>query len=293
MECTIAALMTCHDRREKTLACLAALFEQELPAGAKLEAYLVDDGSTDGTAEAVGKSYPEVKIIQGNGGLFWNGGMRTAFAEALESDPDYYLWLNDDTTLYPDAVAKLLSTYRIAKEQGETRSVVVGSTCDPNTGTLTYGGMVRRNWWHPLKFQLLQPSEEPQPCHTMNGNCILIPREVARVVGNLDPDFVHSSGDLDYGLRVRQQGGSVWLAPGYIGTCRVNSLEGNIWDNPDLTIWERLKLANNPKGLPMREWKIFARRHAGLLWPLYWSLPYIRLLWGAIFGGKTSSYTNG
>ena len=64
-----------------------------------LNVYLVDDGSTDGTSEAVKKNFPQVNIIKGDGTLFWNGGMRVAFSKAMESEHDYYLWLNDDTIL--------------------------------------------------------------------------------------------------------------------------------------------------------------------------------------------------
>jgi hypothetical protein len=38
-----------------------------------------------------------------------------------------------------------------------------------------------------------------------------------------------------------------------------------------------------PKGLPPQEWSVFARRHAGVLWPIYWLLPYMRLFITSIF----------
>lgn len=290
---TIAVLMTCYNRKHKTLASLKAIFNQKIPADIQLQVYLVDDGSTDGTSEAVTQTYSQVKIIPGDGGLFWNGGTRLAFAKALQDNHNYYLWLNDDTTLYPEAIEKLLSTSDQIIKTGQANPVIVGSTCDPETGNLTYGGMVRSAWWHPLKFKLVQPTEQPQPCHTMNGNCVLIPRPVAQVVGNLDPNFVHSTGDIDYGLRVRKEGSSVWLAPGYVGTCTTNPPEADIWDNQNLTLSQRLQKIKQPKGLPVQEWKIFAQRHAGLLWPFYWGLPYLRLLLAGVFGGKMGSRING
>lgn len=289
---TIAVIMTCFNRREKTLASLAALFNQNLPPDVVISVYLVDDGSTDGTSEAVKEKYPDVHLLQGNGSLFWNGGMRRAFAEAIAYDPDFYLWLNDDTVLYPDAIAKAISTYQILQAQGELLCVIIGSTCDPQTHLLTYGGMVQKNWWHPLKFKLRPPEDKPLHCDTMNGNFVLIPRDIGAKVGNLDPNFVHSTGDMDYGLRVKQNGGSVWIVPGYIGTCPVNSLAVDCWADPKLQVWERLKKVNQPKGLPMGEWKVFAQRHAGIFWPVFWLLPYFRLLLASAFGGKMSSHIN-
>jgi len=131
---TIAALLTCFNRKEKTLACLKALFNQALPANVDISAYLVDDASTDGTAAAVQQTYPQVKIFSGDGNLFWNGGMRVAFSEAMKDDPDYYLWLNDDTRLDPEALNVLLTTSSELMKKGEKRAIVAGSTRDPEIG---------------------------------------------------------------------------------------------------------------------------------------------------------------
>ena len=42
--------------------------------------------------------HPDVRLLRGNGQLYWNGGMRRAFGEAMAADYDYYLWMNDDTS---------------------------------------------------------------------------------------------------------------------------------------------------------------------------------------------------
>ncbi|MGK7922757.1 MAG: glycosyltransferase family 2 protein [Trichodesmium sp.] len=280
----IAVLITCHNRRPTTLACLEALFQQELPSAYNFQVYLVDDGSNDGTGDAVRAAYPTVKILTGDGSLFWNGGTRKAFGEALKSDYDYYLWLNDDTLLYRQTLDNLLSLHKSITEKGYALSILVGATCDPETGTLTYGGQLRSNWWHPLKFHVIEPTKEPLLCHTMNGNCVLIPRNVAEVVGNLDTIFVHSSGDIDYGLRLRKHGGYVWLAPGYMGTCKTNSSSGT-WQDSNISIRQRWQKVIGVKGLPIQEWKVFARRHGGYLWFLYWWLPYLRLILTSVFSG--------
>jgi len=93
----IAALITCHNRRAQTLACLEALYQNALSQDYSLHVILVDDGSTDGTGEAVRELYPSVEIIRGDGNLYWNKGMYRAFGHAMETGFDAYLWLNDDT----------------------------------------------------------------------------------------------------------------------------------------------------------------------------------------------------
>ena len=99
----IAVVMTVFNRRAMTLACLEALRTQQVPDGT-VDVFVVDDGSTDGTAQAVVQHHPDVRLLHGDGQLYWNGGMRLALAEAMEGDYDYYLWINDDTRLDDDGV---------------------------------------------------------------------------------------------------------------------------------------------------------------------------------------------
>lgn len=271
----IAILMSSFNRCTKTLACLNAVYNQKELNKSDLKIFLVDDSSTDGTAVSVAEKYPKVQVMNGTGDLFWNRSMRIAFAEALKHKFDYYLLLNDDVQMYSDALKRLKSA---CQDVGD-RAIIVGSVQDPNTGVLTYGGVRHCSLWHPLKYSLVTPSQALIEVDTMNGNLILVPSEIAEKVGNLDACFHHSIGDFDYGLRTRKLGFKILLAPGYLGTCPENNLKGS-WADPSIPRNKRWQLINHPKGLPPKEWKIFARRYAGLLWPFYWILPYLRILLG-------------
>jgi GT2 family glycosyltransferase len=281
----LAVLLTCFNRQEKTLNCLKGLEKQVCLDSVVLSIYVVDDGSTDGTAEAIRNNFPKVHVIKGDGSLFWNGGMRLAFDVASKQGYDYYLWLNDDTLLYPNAISNLLKTAVELEEKLDSRIVVVGSTQDPTTLELTYGGIKKGKWWQPLKFSVVQPGDEAISCDTMNGNCVLLPRQVTEIVGNLDPGFDHDLGDYDYGLRARRHQCTLWIMPGYVGTCSANPHSSRVDKSINSTEQVISKL-NHPKGLafkdvtlhPLMEWKIFSRRHGGLLWPIFWLLPYRRLL---------------
>jgi hypothetical protein len=180
---TIAALLTCHNRREHTLACLESLRTTAIP-GITVDVHLVDDASNDGTAEAVAAAYPDVEISRGTGDLFWGGGMRLAFTRAVPTRPDYLLWLNDDVVLDPDALKRLLATYATLCAGRQPLSVVVGSTRDPQTGATTYGGVRRTSLLRRMAFAQVAPTDTPQSCDTMNGNVVLVPRSVYSVVGN-------------------------------------------------------------------------------------------------------------
>src|SRR5690554_2221576 len=88
----ITVLLTCPNRKIKTLSCLESLFAASIPENYDLEVFLTDDGSTDGTSDAIKKNFPDVNIIKGNGNLFWARGMRLAWESAMKKKSyDAYL----------------------------------------------------------------------------------------------------------------------------------------------------------------------------------------------------------
>src|SRR5574343_1009849 len=101
---SVAVLMTCFNRCDQTLLALEAL-AGAVGKAAQLIVVLVDDGSTDGTADRVRRNYPDVHVVTGSGNLFWNGGMRLAWQSALPFEPSFFLWLNDDTVLRAGAIS--------------------------------------------------------------------------------------------------------------------------------------------------------------------------------------------
>lgn len=268
----VAALMTCHNRAERTRACLQSLSAQEDVSGVQFDVVLVDAGSTDGTREMVRRDFPEVELIERGADLFWNGGMRVALAHAYELDPDFYLWLNDDVELDRDAISTLLGCHRERLHSRALPSIIVGSTRDPATGRLTYGGVIRPDRLRPMHYELVYPGDDPRAAETMNGNCVLVPREVVSRIGNLAAVYTHGMGDYDYGHRAARSGCEVWVAPGTIGTCSRNPPR-----EPAGSLGEHRRLSVSPTtGLPPSEWLTFTRRWAGPLWPVYAASPFVR-----------------
>lgn len=250
---TIAVLLTCHNRKDKTLQCLQALYAQQgLDKAYGITVFLVDDGSTDGTAQAVQLQFPEVIIIPGNGNLYWNRGMNMAWKTAAKTkDFDYYLWLNDDTFLVSDAVITLL-------QKTFTKTMICGSTRSNQYKKITYGGF-RKN-----PSRLLMPDGNFQECDYCNGNCVLISKEVFDIVGNLDPVFQHALGDFDYGLRARKLGIIIYITPTFIGFCESHT-EDPRWRSTSFSLKARIKnLYSASSGCYPPEFFVFDKRHNGL-----------------------------
>lgn len=274
----IVALTTCHNRRELTLRALKCLHEQILPEGCTLEICLVDDGSTDGTGEAVKAAYPDVKVLQGTGDLYWAGGMRFGWDNYVKhQDFDYLVVFNDDVLLYSDAIEALLGSAKTLESNSCKEFVVAGAFMHPDTGETTYGGVIRCSWWHPLRFKKIVPTESHQECDTLNMNFALITKNAIDKIGFLSKNFAHAKSDYDFGLRLRKMNGTIVLAPAYIGECRSNPIKGASLEEgiPFNVIWKRL---TSIKEQNPRERAVYYRRNAGPLWPLYWMLPYFRII---------------
>lgn len=290
----VAALLTCHDRRETTLRCLDRLFACRLPEDAALEVILVDDGSLDGTGAAVAERYPDVDVLVGDGSLFWAGGTRLAMEEARARGVDAHLWLNDDVVLAPSALEDLLSSYRRLRAENGDDVIVVGTMRDPVSGETSYGGVRHASRWHPLRYARLDPSDAPQECTTMNGNLVMIPRAVVERIGVLSPVYEHTIGDYGYGLEARLAGASIWICPGYQGSCGRNDPAGS-WEDPNLPLAERLEKLRGVKGLPPRAYAHLAQLSGARPWPLFVALPYLRVLvtsaraWLGRIGGRVRS----
>lgn len=212
MKQTIAVILTVFNRREVTLRGLrslrqAMLFRQVQDNGKEyiFDIYMTDDGCTDGTGEAVKQQFPDVKIIQGNGNLFWSRGMRFAWQAAIDSgvDYDFYIWFNDDAELYEDAVETLII------DSGKNNDAIVsGAFCNDN-GSVSYGG-----WFND---KLVAPNGYPQEIELMNGNLVIIPRDAYKKLGLIDSRYHHGEGDFDYALRARKAGIPVYLTHKYVG----------------------------------------------------------------------------
>jgi GT2 family glycosyltransferase len=270
--------MTCHTRREKTLLALADLHAQDLPDGVTIGHTIVDDGSTDGTSEAVMEAFPDVEIVQGDGRLFWAGGMRHGWKEAVKDKLfDYLLVYNDDVRLYEDAMARLVKASRdFLDNNGMQAHAVVGAFKD-DEGRLSYGGVVRNSWWHPLRFVRVEPPIRGYiQVHAMNMNACLITKPALNEVGFLSEYCVHGGADYEYGLKLRKYGGAVLLSAGYSGTCARNNIEA-LSTERGITLKERYKRLLSAKEQPVGQRQAFYKEFGGKFWFVLFLLPYLSL----------------
>jgi GT2 family glycosyltransferase len=250
----------------------------------ELQVFLVDDGSTDGTSAAVRREFPNVRLIEGTGQLYWTGAMLRADADAWSARPDLLLWLNDDVELRPDGVRILLDT----ADSTDRKAIVVGAVADPTTQQSTYGGYGRSDPHQPLRIRRVEPTGSIESLDTMNGNVVLVPGAIREAIGTLDARFSHNMADMDYGYRTSRAGWRVVLAPEFVGNCTLNKSKAK-WRDPSVALRARWAAILSIRGLPPKEWLAFTRRYYGWRWPRYFLSPYARCLTCGIVGRKSKS----
>ena len=253
----IAVLLTCFNRKEKTLQCLESVFAQRMPEGVQVQVFLVDDGSKDGTSDAVRLLFPQVRIQAGDGNLFWAGGMRLAWKVAMKSGNFDYFWLvNDDTVMHADALENLLKADIYAKAVFGKSGIYSGSTLDPLTGLHSYGGEKLKREDNYATDPVL-PNGTYQSCEFANANILLVPRSVVEKIGIFSDKYIQSIADYDYSMRVVRAGLPVLILPEYAGTCAYDHTKFEEADIPPLN--NRIRNLYDPKGYSYKEFLYFVK----------------------------------
>ena len=260
----IAVLMTCFNRREKTLRCLNALqdgWEKSTP-GLSVSVFLTDDGCSDGTADAIRdrQFHFPVHILQGTGDLFWNGGMINSWKASLaEGGFDGYLWLNDDTYALSEFWEDLVAADEYSIKTYGKHGIYVGSTKDKETGAFTYGGF---NYVSKITLldQLLPPDGKTfQPCQAAHGNITYVSHEVVEAKGIFSDKYWHGGSDHDYTYRAYKAGFPILVLPRYSAVCE-NDHIGKTRDHTAMPLKERIKLFYSNRGYNMHNALLFSRR---------------------------------
>lgn len=286
----IATLLTFHNRKHKTLSCLSCLYDA-LDSWNKLhvnechimmEVFITDDGSSDGTAESISELFSDrtIKILKGNGQLFWAKGMCLAWNAALKEQQqwDYYLLLNDDTFVRKNLFDELFATDNYSQEHFGRRGIYSGITCSPaDDSIITYGGDIftdktkgRTTRLHPTGF--------PQTADLTNANILLVHRSVVDAIGIFYHGYKHGCADYDYSLRARKNHLPTLVTPSVCGTCERDhhSNEGEIKQLMNMPLRSRREFVNSPTHSDS-DYLTFVRRNLPFKYPFTYIFRKIRL----------------
>jgi glycosyltransferase involved in cell wall biosynthesis len=215
-----------------------------------MKVFVCDDGSQDGTSEMIKSKFPKVNLVKGSGDLFWNGGMNLAWNSALNDDDfDYFIWLNDDTFLLDNAILDLFNDY----EKVGKSSIISAAIKKPDSKEFAFGGQNDSGE--------VIPNGKVQEVVLINGNFVLVPKNIVAQIGVLSQEFTHYLGDYDYGLRAIALGEKCFTSSKYLGECEVNALP--YWGDKNHSFSKRWELLHSVKGLSIKEYTRFLNKHYG------------------------------
>lgn len=221
----VAVLVVSWNTRELLAECLQSV--EDSRAGLAVQTLVVDNASSDGSAERVRAQFPAVRLLALQDNLGFVGGNNLAY-QSLDTLPRYVLLLNPDARLRPGALAAMVSWMDAHPKAG---------ACGPLT--LNPDGSLQLSWtrfptvWSeirgrhdrcfgpgatrvPLTADTLRRLPDAQAVDWVSGACVLIRGQVLahELSGVLfDPDFQMYSEETDLCYRLRRAGYQTFFMP--------------------------------------------------------------------------------
>jgi len=214
----LSIIIVSFNTRDLTRQCLQSIHKST--DGIRFEIWVIDNGSSDGSAEMIEREFPEVNLIRNKN----NRGLAAATNQGLEmSKGRYVLTLNSDTVILPSTFEKLVrfmdqhpeagaATPRLVLPDGSPHPNIIGNLPTLKSdllGVLCYTRLANKlqgllsaacygKWTDYSRTQ-----EVPL---ILWGTCFIVRREVLKTVGLQDPRFFVYSEDWDWALRFVKSG---------------------------------------------------------------------------------------
>ncbi len=215
----VSIVVPVYNQLHFTVNCLDAL-DGTMPADVRCEVIVVNDASTDDTAEFLAGAehrYPWLRTVH----LPLNGGFAAACnAGAAAARGQQLVFLNNDTTPLRGWLDAMLHTQASEPDIGVVGSVLLFPPSSDTPGAplrVQHAGIVFRpdqSSTHLYKFcyadqPFIKQSRELQ---AVTGACVLIARKLFEEVGGFDTHYLNGGEDLELCFRVRERGYRVMLA---------------------------------------------------------------------------------
>jgi GT2 family glycosyltransferase len=219
----VSVIIVSYNTREMTLECLRVL-EADLSASQldkSAEIWVVDNASSDGSAQAVRGTFPHVRLIDNPR----NAGFGAANNLALkQAQGDFLLLLNSDAFPKPGAIGTLVEFLR-----NNPDVAVVGPKLLNKDGSLQKScwkfPSPARAWLENLGVTALLPNhpvagdysrwehDQERDVDFVIGACMLVRRKAYEQVGGFDEDFFLYSEETDWQRRMKDHGFRIVFTP--------------------------------------------------------------------------------
>ena len=202
---SVAAIVLNYNAKELTLQSVESLLGMTYP---DFRLIVVDNGSSDGSHEAVIERFPEVEAIRVDPNRGPAGGLNAGLEHALPAGDDYLLVLNNDIEVHPEMLTEL-----VAAAEADPKAACVGPKAyyyDHREIIWSAGGVLRfkesvtreRGEGERDRGQY----DETGEVDYVNGCAMLMRASVVREIGLFDPIFHLAVEDADWCMRAKRRG---------------------------------------------------------------------------------------
>jgi GT2 family glycosyltransferase len=211
-----------HDRKELTLLCLRSIGRLERH-GLDVFTVIVDDGSTDGTSEAIADDFPEVEVVAGDGNLWFTEGTNVGVRRALERGADFVLMINDDEVFDSRSLSFLVETALTHPRSVVGPLLLLWDFPHILFQTAPVWNALAGGWRHWFRQTVWTVPDSPFEVDIIVGNCLLVPAAAIKEVGLMNSKRYPNFGDAEYTPRLRKRGWRLLIDPRARVFCQPNT----------------------------------------------------------------------
>lgn len=236
----VEIVFPCFNRREITLQCLRSLSRID-KTGLGVHVVVVDDGSTDGTGDAMRAEFPEVEIFNGDGNLWFTAGTNRGIEAALKHKPDYVLCINDDEIFERNFLRQMVETAEANPRVVVGALLVLWDDMKTVFQVAPRWKTWRGGWRHYTQQSIDTVPDEPFEVGIIVGNCVLVPAAAIRECGLMDEKNFINFGDAEWTPRMKRLGWKLLIEPRAHVFCQPNAptkpLRELSWREIYQTLW--------------------------------------------------------
>lgn len=200
----VATVILNTNRRADTLACLESLAHSTYERNRII---VLDNGSSDGSVEAIAADFPAVAVIRLPQNLGYAGNNNVGIAAALAEGADWVFVLNEDTVVAPVCLSQLLAAAESDSSIGILGPLVYHAD---EPGVIQSAGGWFDSRWRAGHAGANEDDRgqfcEPRDVAWISGCAILVRRQVVETVGALDERFFYYWEEIEWCLRARNAG---------------------------------------------------------------------------------------